>query len=237
MATVVLLRHGRSTANTSHVLAGRSRGVHLDDTGRDQAGRAAERLAGARLARIVTSPLERCRETAKAVAKIHPDVPVSTSRGLVEVDYGGWTGRALKELAKEKLWRVVQTQPSAATFPDGESLGAMSARVVAAVRGLDAEVEAEHGAGAVWVAVSHGDPIKAVLADALGMHLDAFQRIHVEPASISVVRYTPERPFVLMSNTTAGDLAGLTPPPTKKGRRPARPSSDAVVGGGTGTSR
>ncbi len=236
MATVILLRHGRSTANTAHVLAGRSRGVHLDETGRGQADRAAERLAGTRLARIVTSPLERCRETAKPLAKRHPDVPLSSDRALVEVDYGQWTGRALKDLAKEKLWRVVQAQPSAATFPEGEGLAAMSARVVSAVRRLDAAVEAEHGAGAVWVAVSHGDPIKAVLADALGMHLDAFQRLHVEPASISVVRYTPERPFVLMSNTTAGDLSGLTPP-ARKGRRGARASSDAVVGGGTGTTR
>lgn len=233
MATVILLRHGRSTANTAHVLAGRSKGVHLDDHGRAQADRAAERLAGVRLARIVSSPLERCRETARPVRAAHPDVPFGTDRGLVEVDYGEWTGRELKALGKEKLWRVVQTQPSAATFPDGESLGAMSARVTGAVRRLDAAVEAEHGPGAVWVAVSHGDPIKAVLADALGMHLDAFQRIHVEPASISVVRYTPDRPFVLMSNTSAGDLAGLTPP--RKGRKRGPTSSDAVVGGGTGT--
>jgi probable phosphomutase (TIGR03848 family) len=235
MATVVLLRHGRSTANTAHVLAGRSKGVHLDDAGRDQAERAAERLAGARIARIVTSPLERCRETARPLAERHPDTPVSSDRGLVEVDYGEWTGRALKELAKEKLWRVVQAQPSAATFPDGEGLGAMSARVVSAVRRLDAAVEDEHGADAVWIAVSHGDPIKAVLADALGMHLDAFQRLHVEPASISVVRYTPERPFLLMSNTTAGDLSGLTPA-ARKGRARRR-TADAVVGGGTGTGR
>ena len=234
MATVVLLRHGRSTANTAHVLAGRSKGVHLDDTGRAQAERAAERLAGTTLARIVTSPLERCRETARPLAKAHPGVPLGSDRGLVEVDYGDWTNRALKDLAKEKLWRVVQAQPSAATFPEGESLGAMSARVVSAVRRLDAAVEAEHGPGAVWVAVSHGDPIKAILADALGMHLDAFQRIHVEPASISVVRYTPDRPFVLMTNTTSGDLAGLTPPP-KKGRRSSPRSADAVVGGATGT--
>ena len=231
MPTVVLLRHGRSTANTAHVLAGRSRGVHLDDTGREQAERAAERLSGTRLARIVTSPLERCRETARPLRRLHPDVRLSSDRGLVEVDYGGWTGRALKDLAKEKLWRVVQTQPSAATFPDGESLGAMSARVVSAVRRIDAAMDAEHGPSAVWVAVSHGDPIKAILADALGMHLDAFQRIHVEPGSISVVRYTPERPFVLMSNTTAGDLSGLTTP-ARKGARRSRATSDAVVGGG-----
>jgi probable phosphomutase (TIGR03848 family) len=236
MSTVILLRHGRSTANIAHVLAGRSKGVHLDDTGRQQAEGAAERLAGTRLARIVTSPLERCRETAKPLARRHPGTPLASDRGLAEVDYGSWTGRALKELAKEKLWRVVQTQPSAATFPEGESLAAMSSRVVGAVRRLDAEVEAEHGPDAVWVAVSHGDPIKAVLADALGMHLDAFQRIHVETASISVVRYTLDRPYVLMSNTTSGDLAGLTPPP-KKGRRPARRTTDAMVGGATGTAR
>ena len=99
-------------------------------------------------------------------------------------------GPALKDLAKEPLWKTVQTQPSAATFPEGESMAAMQARVVAAVRRRDAAVEAEHGPGAVWVAVSHGDIIKSVLADALGMHLDLFQRIHVDPASVSIVRYT-----------------------------------------------
>ena len=106
----------------------------------------------------------------------------------------------------------------------------MSARVTATVRRLDAEVEAEHGPGAVWVAVSHGDPIKAVVADALGLHLDQFQRIVVDPASISVVRYTPDRPFVLATNTHEGDLGWLNPPTKTRRRR----TSDAAVGGGSG---
>jgi broad specificity phosphatase PhoE len=109
----------------------------------------------------------------------------------------------------------------------------MSARAVATVRRWDARVEAEHGADAVWVAVSHGDVIKAILADALGIHLDAFQRIMVDPASLSVVRYTPLRPFVVSMNTVAGDLSSLKPPARK--RRSRRASSDAAVGGGAGT--
>jgi probable phosphomutase (TIGR03848 family) len=232
VGTVILLRHGRSTANTGNVLAGRSRGVALDGQGRAQAQAAAARLADVRLARIVTSPLERCRQTAKALAATRPEVPVSTDRGLLEVDYGEWTGEELPSLAKHPLWKSVQAHPSAVTFPGGESMAGMSTRVVAAVRRLDAEVAAEHGDDAVWVAVSHGDPIKAVLADALGMHLDAFQRIVVDPASISVVRYTPLRPFVLMSNTHEGPLAQLNPPPRRRRRRG---DSDAVPGGGAGT--
>jgi probable phosphomutase (TIGR03848 family) len=156
-----------------------------------------------------------------------------TDKGLTECDYGEWQGRPLKELAKEPLWKVVQSQPSAATFPGGESLGTMQARVVDAVRRRDAAVEKEHGPGAVWAAVSHGDLVKALLADALGMHLDLFQRLHVDPASISIVRYTATRPFVLATNTHDGDLTWLAPP-AKKGRRRAAASADAAVGGGAG---
>ena len=158
---------------------------------------------------------------------------MSSDRGLTECDYGEWQGRPLKELAKEKLWKVVQGQPSAVTFPGGESMAAMQARVVDAVRRHDAAVEAEHGPHAVWVAVSHGDLIKAVLADALGMHLDLFQRIQVDPASISVVRYTEARPYVLATNSHEGDLGWLAPPPAK---RRTRRSTDAAVGGGAGPS-
>jgi probable phosphomutase (TIGR03848 family) len=193
---------------------------------------AAARLADVRLARVVSSPLERCRQTAKPVAARHPDVPRTTDRGLLEVDYGEWTGESLPTLAKHALWRTVQAHPSGVTFPGGESMAAMSARVVAAVRRIDAEVSEEHGDDAAWVAVSHGDPIKAVLADALGMHLDEFQRIVVDPASVSVVRYTSLRPFVLMTNTHAGSLVHLTPT-ARRGRRRRR-GSDAAVGGGAG---
>jgi broad specificity phosphatase PhoE len=127
----------------------------------------------------------------------------------------------------------VQAHPASVVFPDGESMANMSARAVEAVRRWDARVEAEHGPDAVWVAVSHGDVIKAVLADALGMHLDSFQRIVADPASLSVVRYTPLRPFVVTVNSTAGSLAHLRAPARKRRRR-TTVSSDAVVGGGAG---
>ncbi len=235
---MVLVRHGRSSANVGGVLAGRARGVRLDDTGHEQAARVGERLAGVPLAAVVSSPLERCRQTAKAVISAQPaerGLSAATDRRLTECDYGEWQGRTIKELLKEPLWKTVQTQPSAVTFPGGESMAGMQARVVAAVRAHDAAVEAEHGPDAVWVAVSHGDLIKAVLADALGMHLDLFQRLHVDPASASVVRYTGSRPFVLATNTHAGDLGWLAPPKPQrqKGRR-RRASEDAVVGGGAG---
>jgi probable phosphomutase (TIGR03848 family) len=229
MPTVILARHGRTAANATGVLAGRSKGVHLDEHGQSQARAAAERLEGVPLAAVVSSPLERCRETAKLLA---PGIRASTDRRLLECDYGEWTGRPLKELAKEKLWKTVQGQPSGVRFPGGESLPDMSARAVAAIRDRDAQVEAEHGDHAVWLAVSHGDVIKAILADALGMHLDAFQRIVVDPASLSVVTYTPQRAFVHTMNSTSGSLGHL-------GRKPARRrgrAGDAVVGGGAGPS-
>jgi probable phosphomutase (TIGR03848 family) len=156
---------------------------------------------------------------------------------LGECRYGDWTGRSLKELAKEPLWRVVQQHPAAARFPGphGESLAEMQLRAVSAVREHDAVVAREHGDGALWLAVSHGDVIKAILADALGMHLDAFQRIVVDTASVSVVRYTPLRPFVLRSNDTDGDLRPLIPHGGRRRRARSRASaSDATVGGETG---
>ena len=190
--------------------------MHLDDTGIAQATAAAERLDGLPLAAVVTSPLERCRETAKLMA---PRCGPSRDRRLLECDYGEWTGQEIKRLAKEKLWRTVQAQPSGARFPGGESLQEMSARVVAGVRARDAAVEEEAGDHAVWLAVSHGDPIKAILADALGMHLDAFQRIVVDPGSLSVVRYTPHRAFVLTMNSGVG-FAG---PPGEQAPQAAYP--------------
>jgi probable phosphomutase (TIGR03848 family) len=231
MATVILVRHGRTTANATSVLAGRLPGVKLDETGHEQAAHAASRLGVIPLSAIVSSPLERCRQTAKTImgAQSGP-LTISTERGITECDYGEWQGRSLKDLAKEKLWGTVQSQPSAASFPGGESLAAMQSRAVAAVRRHDAAVENHHGAGGVWVAVSHGDIIKSVLADALGMHLDLFQRIHVDPASISIIRYTSSRPYVLATNTHAGDLSWLVPKPGRRSRR----STDAAVGGGAG---
>ncbi|GAA3682744.1 histidine phosphatase family protein [Nocardioides ginsengisoli] len=235
MATLLLVRHGRTTANASGILAGRTPGVRLDERGLEQAARAAERIAAVPLTALVTSPQERCRQTAKALGDSqrdagHPVVKAATEKALAECDYGEWQGRPIKELLKEPLWKTVQHQPSAAVFPGGESMVAMQHRAVAAVRRLDAAITAEHGPEAVWVAVSHGDIIKSVIADALGMHLDLFQRISVDPASVSVIRYAPDRPYVLASNTDAGDLSWLAPKP---GRRRAKPQG-AVVGGGSG---
>ncbi|WP_028663326.1 histidine phosphatase family protein [Saccharomonospora halophila] len=234
MGTVILLRHGRSSANGSGVLAGRSPRVDLDATGRGQAEALVDRLAGVPLAALVTSPLLRCRQTMAPLAR-HRDLERRSESRLSEVDYGDWTGRELKTLAKEPLWRVVQSHPSAAVFPGGEGLAQMQARAVEAVREHDARITAEHGEHAVWALCSHGDVLKAVLADALGQHLDAFQRLVVDPASVSVVRYTETRPFVLRLNDHGGDLSGVVPEkPRKKRRRGRTLSSDAEVGGTTG---
>lgn len=224
MATVILVRHARSTANADGILAGRTSGVTLDETGREQAARIGERLAPLPLVTVVTSPLDRCRQTAQEIADRQAR-PLATvvEEELTECDYGRWQGRRLADLAREELWSVVQRQPSAVVFPGGESLVAMHARAVRAVRRIDTAVEAEHGPAAVWAAVTHGDLVKAVLADALGLHLDLFQRIHVHPASASVVRYTPAQPHVIAMNTDAGDLSWLR-----------APTDAAQVGGGAG---
>ncbi|RFU20795.1 histidine phosphatase family protein [Geodermatophilus marinus] len=230
MTTVILLRHGRTTANAGGVLAGWSPGVRLDETGEAQVRAVGERLAPVPLAAVVSSPLERCRQTADAVLAGR-DLEPATDERLGECRYGDWTGRPLKELVKEPMWKVVQQHPSAAVFPgpEGEGLAQTQARAVAAVRDWNARL----GPDAVWLACSHGDVIKAVLADALGIHLDQFQRIVVDPASISVVTYTDTRPFVVRMNDTGGDVAALVPPKKKRRRRRAG-DSDAVVGGGAG---
>ena len=244
MSTVILLRHGRSTANVAGVLAGRTPGVSLDDVGRGQAEAVAKRLDGITLDALVSSPMDRCQQTVAPVAAA-TGLTVRIEPRLAEVDYGDWTGKALKDLSGEELWRTVQAHPSAAVFPGGEGLAAVGVRAVAAIR----ELVAELGPDAVILVCSHGDVIKAVLADALGLHLDGFQRIVVAPASLSVVRYTPLRPFVERVNDS-GELGSLRPapkpdaaqatptdPPAGAGGRhhsPQNSSSDAVPGGVAG---
>ncbi|MEO6885772.1 MAG: histidine phosphatase family protein [Jatrophihabitantaceae bacterium] len=231
MSTLLLVRHGL-TALTGPVLTGRTPGVHLDERGQRQAASVAERIAAVPISAIVTSPLERCVDTAEYIrsaqlaAGHEPDWHVDEQ--LIECGYGDWTGRPIKELLKEPLWKVVQAQPSAVRFPAGESLTEVSARAVATIRQWDVRL----GPDAIWVACSHGDVIKSILADALGLHLDQFQRIVVDPCSVSIVRYTDTRPYVLRSNDTGGDLAAFAPP-AKKSRR--RRSTDATVGGGAGS--
>jgi probable phosphomutase (TIGR03848 family) len=227
--TVILLRHGRSTSNTAHVLAGRSEGVDLDERGREQADALVGRLGSLPIRALVSSPLLRCMRTIEPLAAALGVEPIVDER-LSEVDYGQWTGRKLGDLASEPLWKVVQAQPSAAVFPGGEGLAQVQARAVTAVREHDRRLADEQGGDTLWLACTHGDVIKAVVADALGAHLDSFQRIVADPASTSVIRYTPMRPFVLHVNNTGDDLAsGLKPPPAD-GQVPA---SDAVVGGST----
>ncbi|WP_104134658.1 MULTISPECIES: histidine phosphatase family protein [unclassified Cryobacterium] len=226
MATVILVRHGRTTANTAGILAGRAAGVRLDKIGQDQAALTGKRLAVVPLVGVVSSPLERCQQTAQLILDQQSGSPITPiDDDLTECDYGRWQGRTISDLAKEDLWSVVQTQPSAVIFPGGESMAAMQARSVAAIRRHDAAFEAQHGPGAVWVAVSHGDVIKSILADALGMHLDLFQRINVGPGSVSIVRYGSGRPSVYATNTDGGDLSWLAN---------SIHSPDAAVGGGAG---
>ncbi|MQA97282.1 MAG: MSMEG_4193 family putative phosphomutase [Streptosporangiales bacterium] len=240
MTTVLLVRHGL-TRMTGPVLAGWTHGVHLDDRGREQARRVADRLAPVPLTAVVASPLERCQETAAAILAERDGAGIRTDERFGECRYGDWTGRPIAELAKEPLWRVVQAHPSAARFPgaDGESLAEVQHRAVAAVR----DWNRRFGPDATYLVCTHGDVIKAIVADALGLHLDLFQRIQADPCSLTVIRYTELRPFVERVNDTGGDVTGLVPKPAG---RPAKrrwwrrrtgseaQGSDAHVGGGAG---
>jgi probable phosphomutase (TIGR03848 family) len=236
--TVILLRHGRSTSNTAHTLAGRTDGVDLDDKGREQAQAIVERLARLPIRAIVCSPLLRCRRTVEPLAAALGLDPLADER-ISEVDYGSWTGRKIGDLVKEPLWAVVQQQPSAAVFPGGEGLAHVQSRAVAAVREHDRRLSELHESDALWVACTHGDVIKAVVADALGTHLDSFQRITADPASMSVIRYTALRPFVMHVNHTGDALTAglLAKPPKADGEADKKdgevPPEDAVVGGST----
>jgi probable phosphomutase (TIGR03848 family) len=214
VTTVLLLRHGRSTANAQGVLAGRN-DSELDETGRDQALDLANRLADVPLDVLVTSPQLRARQTAQMAAAGRAEAVVDDA--FAECDYGDWSGAALSELATEPAWEIVQWQPSAAQFPAGETMAQMAHRATHGVR----QLVSAHPQGFVWV-VTHGDVIKAIVADALGVHLDHFQRIVVDTASVSVITYSPKRPFVERLNDTG---------PIRLARKPDDKGSDAVVGG------
>jgi probable phosphomutase (TIGR03848 family) len=230
VTTVLLIRHGRTAANANGTLAGWTPGVVLDGTGQGQAATLADRLRPVPLAAVVSSPLERTRETAAALLVGRDGTPEHVDERIGEAQYGDWTGQALKTLVKDPLWKVVQAHPSGVTFPGGESMRAMQERAVDAVRDWNARL----GPDAAWAAVSHGDIIKAIAADALGMHLDQFQRIQVDPCSVTVIRYTELRPFVLRLNDTGGSVDGLLPPRKSARRRRRSGDSDAAVGGGAG---
>ncbi|HEY6317929.1 MAG TPA: MSMEG_4193 family putative phosphomutase [Acidimicrobiia bacterium] len=208
---LVLARHA-VTAQTGPLLSGRQPGIALSEEGRGQAAALADRLAPLPVAAVYASPIERTTETAQAVAQRH-QLEVRALEGVLEADYGEWTGQKLADLAKTDLWKVVQRAPSRASFPGGESLAAMQARMVQALEG----VVADHP-GALVVVVSHADPIKAAIAHYTGVHLDLFQRIVVNPASVTAFAFSGAGVALLKCNDT-GTLDDLRPPPPKQGEQ------------------
>ena len=195
--TVLYVRHGQ-TPTTGSVLPGRAKGLHLADVGKQQAEAVAERLKGIKaIDAIYASPLERTRETAAPIAKAR-GLKVVAEKGLLECDFGEWTGRSLKELMKLPEWSTVQRYPSGFRFPGGESFAEMQTRITGAV----SELVTRHPGGTI-VCVSHADPIKAAVASALGTHLDLFQRINISPCSVTTITYATGGPFVLNVNATA----------------------------------
>jgi probable phosphomutase (TIGR03848 family) len=230
MPDVYLIRHGRSSANTSGVLAGRLPGVHLDATGETQVDQLGRQLSGVQLAAVVSSPLERTLATAQAILrhqKVRSSKPTAIHEdyNLIECGYGEWTGKSLTDLSKLSLWKDIQNHPSSVRFPgsDGESFIDMQARAVNAIRTWNSQLPTR----SAYAMISHGDVIKSILADALGMHLDHFQRINIDPGSVSVVRYTRARPYVLTMNAQGPVVDRFF----QGGRRR---KTEAVVGGGSG---
>ncbi len=232
MPVIVLLRHGLSSANVSGILAGRAPGVSLTDEGRRALRANLELLPHRHFARLLHSPLQRCEETAMVAAEVAEFDDIAVDDAVIELDYGEWTGRTLKELGREPLWKTVVTSASQARFPGGESITEAADRSTARVRDLVAQLREEERAdadlGAVsepgtasesgtdagkpapprWaMIVSHGDIIKAIIADALGMPLDEFQRLSVAPGSFTVIDYSGDRPVLAAMSVTAAGLA------------------------------
>lgn len=203
LTTVHFVRHG-TTTTTGKLLPGRAKGLHLSEAGQKQAEAVAQRLAAVpKVAAVYMSPLERTRETAAPIAKVRKVKPV-VERGLLECDFGDWTGAELKELSKRPEWKTVQQYPSGFRFPNGESFREMQVRITSTVASL-----CDRHRGETLVCVSHADPIKAAVADALGTHLDLFQRIVISPCSVTTVTYGSGGPIVLGVNSTTGDLSSL----------------------------
>jgi probable phosphoglycerate mutase len=205
VTTVLLVRHG-ITPSTGKLLPGRAAGLHLTDKGVEQAERAGARIAELKqVDAIYTSPLERARQTAAPIAAA-TGLKVKVDRGLLECDFGEWTGAELANLMKLPEWRTVQKAPSTFRFPNGESFTEMQVRIVSALDRL----RMQHPGGTI-VCVSHADPIKAAMAHALGTHLDLFQRIVISTCSISAVGFTTDGPIALTVNSTGGSLRELQP--------------------------
>lgn len=200
MTTLWLVRHG-VTSHTGYKLSGWMPDVHLTEEGRAQADATAELLSTTNLEAVYSSPIDRTRETAAAIAARH-GLPVKTRRALGEVEYGKWTNRSFKVLARQKTWGLLHRRPSAVRFPEGESLREVQGRALGEIE----KIAEQHPNGMVCI-VSHADVIKLVLAHYLGVHIDLFQRIVVAPASVSGVRLTAESPYVLSMNVSPGLVA------------------------------
>ena len=200
---VILVRHGH-TPTTGKILPGRTKGLHLSDLGKEQAEKLASHLSSLNsISAVYSSPMERTFETAKPIAKAFGK-SVRKHQGLIEADFGKWTGRKLSELRKLKDWEKVQKNPSLFRFPDGESFMEIQSRMVTTVTNI-----CKNHRGEIIVAVSHADTIKAFLTAALGTPLDLFQRLHISPCSVSPVIFGSESPFVLAVNSTGSDISSL----------------------------
>ncbi|CAB4718372.1 unannotated protein [freshwater metagenome] len=222
---VVLIRHAHSEANAKGVLSGRIGGVHLSATGVKQSNDLITRLGKIKLAALHISPLERCRETIDPwwveIGQSHNrGVEIVEDENLIEVDYGTWSGKKLAMLSAHKLWKTVQNTPSAMYFPSGEGLAAMQTRAMQAVH----KSILTKKKGSV-VLVSHGDVIKSIVAASLGMHLDNFQRIIIDPASVTVIDFNSGKPRLLLLNDSRANLEDFINGPARNANQ---------LGGGAG---
>jgi probable phosphoglycerate mutase len=217
---IVLIRHAHSTANAAGILSGQLPNVHLSKLGQEQAERLAERLGKLTIAEVQLSPMDRCFETlAPWLAKYGKSVTVISQPNLVEVDYGNWSGKKLATLSRAKLWRKVQGQPSAVTFPQGESLAQMQVRAMKTVHDFfESNLE-------LTIMVSHGDVIKSIVASSLGMHLDDFQRIVIDPASITILESSGGSIRLTRLNDSDSSVSELLQSKNKRGH---------LLGGGKG---
>ena len=220
MPKIVLIRHAHSTANAAGVLSGQLPNVHLSKSGQEQAERLAERLGKLTISRVQISPMDRCAETlAPWLSKYGQGVTVVSDRNLIEVDYGKWSGKKLATLSRAKLWRKVQGQPSAVTFPEGEGLAAMQVRAMRSVHDFfTSDYE-------LTIMVSHGDVIKAIVASSMGMHLDDFQRIVIDPASITILESNGGHIRLTRLNDSDSSISELLQSKNKRGH---------LLGGGKG---
>jgi probable phosphomutase (TIGR03848 family) len=222
---LVLIRHAHSQSNASGVLSGRLPKVHLSEKGIKQSQNLSDRLGQFPVAQLRISPMERCFETIAPWLKAHalianPKLEPTIDPLLNEVDYGSWSGKRLVSLARKKEWKTVQESPSRMYFPDGEGIAAMQSRVMTSVHQVASLPDSK-----VAIFVSHGDVIKSIMASALGMHLDEFQRIVIDPASISIIEFSSIKPRVLLVNDSRATVTDLLLAPKR---------SRNLLGGGAG---